>query len=507
MAGIVRVGATPNYNDTTQRQRLGNDSLYGPGTDGTVVIASNVTLSRDMYYDNLTVNSGSTLNTNGFRVFVKNTLTVSGTINNTGSTNTVRGVSSVGSGNVDYSIGGNSGGNTFTATSLTDGQKKDLLSLINGTVVLSDGSIKSITGGAAGANGAAGTVTPAGSAGTGSLNRNPLSPGGPGTAGTTPPAASGGSGGSGGGIILVAAKQILGSGTISATGGNATSGGNSATGTAGTSAPSQTLTHLTDGSADYRTGDGTGPHASVTAPNVPHGGHVGATSAALYGHTYRHVHRGNDHGRYHDHYQFAYGPAGHYTHGDNGVSHSGGNYGHTWNTHGPYSPDNGTYYHINGIPHSYPHRPHTGVAYTADNAHHGNGDVVHAGGTHGAHFGSYSDNPVGSHFYHPAYHNKISDPAEHGGHHYPRNHQDINYTHVRNRSAGTVSSQGSNVYPGGAGGAAGSTTAGANGVTGGGGGIILISDSVSNTLTTSVTGGTGGTGNASSGSVITILNT
>ena len=504
MAGIQRFGATPNYNDSSQRQRLGNDSIYGPGTDGTVIIASNTSLSRDMYYDTLTINNGVTLNTNGFRVFVKNTLTVSGTINNTGTTGTLRGVSSLGSGNVSYSIGGSSGGSTYTASALTDGQKKDLMSLINGTVTLNDGSIQAITGGAAGANGAAGTVTPAGSAGTGPLNRNPLSPGGPGTAGTTPPAASGGSGGSGGGLILIAAKQIVGSGTISSTGGNATSGGSSATGTAGSSAPSQTLTHLVDGSADYKTGDGTGPHASVTAPNVPHGGHVGSTSGALYGHTYRHVHRGNDHGRYHDHHQL--NPPGHYSHSDNGVNHSGGNYGHTWNTHGPYSPDNSSYFHINSIPHSYPHRPHTGVAYTSDNAHHGNGDVAHAGGTHGAHFGSYTDYPVGTHFHYPAVHNKISFPAEHGAFHYPRNHQDINYTHVRVRSAGTVSSQGSNVYPGGTGGAAGSTTAGADGITGGGGGIILISDSVSNTITTSVSGGTGGTGNASAGSVLTITN-
>jgi hypothetical protein len=53
---------------------IGNDSVYGTGFDGTVSIASNTSLSRDMYYMNLTVDSGVHLNTNGFRVFVKNIL-------------------------------------------------------------------------------------------------------------------------------------------------------------------------------------------------------------------------------------------------------------------------------------------------------------------------------------------------------------------------------------------------------------------------------------------------
>lgn len=499
MGGLVRVGATPNYNDTLQRQRLGNDSLYGSGTDGTVIIASNTTLSRDMYYDNLTVNNGSTLNTNGFRVFVKNTLTVSGIINNTGSTNTVRGVSSVGSGNVGYSIGGNSGDNTFTATSLTDGQKKDLLSLVNGTVALNDGSIQSITGGAAGANGAAGTVTPAGSGGAGSLNRNALVPGGPGTAGTTPPAASGGTGGTGGAVVVVVAKTIVGSGTISATGSNATSGGSSVTGSTGTAAPNATLPHHVDGSAHYITGDGTtGPHASTTAPNLPHGGHVPRVENYRHGYITHHIHSGNIHhqGCSGDcNYFCGGGSTGTYDHGSATTPHHNPHHdAYNNSAHIDSSALYPTYYSINGIDHTPGHRGNIGEARIGHNSHtsgyyHVGHDAPHHGGPHsGGHGGKF---PCGA--YHIAYA-------------YPRHHWQQNHGTYIERTAGSVSSAGSTTKNGGTAGAAGSTTAGAGGVTGGGGGIIIVTDSIAGTIVTSAAGGTGGTGNGSSGSVITILN-
>ena len=66
--------------------RLGNDSVYGPGVDGDIVVSNTGTptvLVRDMYYNNLTINSGCTLIANGFRIFVKGTLTNNGTIGST----------------------------------------------------------------------------------------------------------------------------------------------------------------------------------------------------------------------------------------------------------------------------------------------------------------------------------------------------------------------------------------------------------------------------------------
>ena len=69
MAGIER---TPSK---TYTQRLGNDAIYGMGTDGNVTISTDTVLSSDKYYNNLTIDAGKVLYTNGFRVFVKDTLT------------------------------------------------------------------------------------------------------------------------------------------------------------------------------------------------------------------------------------------------------------------------------------------------------------------------------------------------------------------------------------------------------------------------------------------------
>jgi hypothetical protein len=58
------------YGSPNAVQRLGNDSVYGNGGDGVVTISANTTLTTDMYYDTLTINSGVILNTNGFKLFI-----------------------------------------------------------------------------------------------------------------------------------------------------------------------------------------------------------------------------------------------------------------------------------------------------------------------------------------------------------------------------------------------------------------------------------------------------
>ena len=56
------------------------NSIFGDGNDGDVTIASGTTtISRDMYYNNLTIQTGGTLNPSGYRIFVKGTLTFEGT--------------------------------------------------------------------------------------------------------------------------------------------------------------------------------------------------------------------------------------------------------------------------------------------------------------------------------------------------------------------------------------------------------------------------------------------
>lgn len=64
--------------------------LFGDGSDGDVTLgAGSTTLTRDMFYDNLEIPSGSHLNTAGFRVFVRGTLTLAGTIGRFGNNGAV----------------------------------------------------------------------------------------------------------------------------------------------------------------------------------------------------------------------------------------------------------------------------------------------------------------------------------------------------------------------------------------------------------------------------------
>ena len=63
---------------TSQDYLIERSRLFGAGVDEDVTISGTTTLTQDMYYDDLTVTG--TLNTNGFRVYVKGTLDNSGTI-------------------------------------------------------------------------------------------------------------------------------------------------------------------------------------------------------------------------------------------------------------------------------------------------------------------------------------------------------------------------------------------------------------------------------------------
>jgi hypothetical protein len=204
--------------------------LYGTGVDGDATITGATTLSSDVFYDNLTIDPGGSIDTNGFRLFVRGTLTHNGTISCNGtslSTGTTGGAGTSGSG----VVGNGSGGATGTTGAGADStSKSDSLGGQGGT----GGSGGS---GAGGAGGTVGTPTAArGGAfwwnsafnaitGTGATDRMATRLGGAsgGGAGAGDGADPGGGGGGGGGIVVVCCRYAAGTGTIEARGGTGSS--------------------------------------------------------------------------------------------------------------------------------------------------------------------------------------------------------------------------------------------------------------------------------------------
>ena len=186
---IVEVGKVPSDFETFD---VIPDSIYGSGMDGNVNITSNTTLTRDMYYNNLQIDAGIVLNTAGFRVFVRNRLTMAPTNANQGDTKIGRVGSASTSGTLKGgaqaaatdSLGGN--GNGYTATAPTEGAE-----YFNHPDIAVSGVIQH--GGS-----------------------------------TTATALVGGAGDSvnyGGGVVVVCARKIQGFGTIEASGETTTGGG------------------------------------------------------------------------------------------------------------------------------------------------------------------------------------------------------------------------------------------------------------------------------------------
>lgn len=56
------------------------NQYFGDGSGGNITWATNASLSADIYADNLTINNGVTIYTNGWRIFVRNTLTNNGVL-------------------------------------------------------------------------------------------------------------------------------------------------------------------------------------------------------------------------------------------------------------------------------------------------------------------------------------------------------------------------------------------------------------------------------------------
>jgi len=198
-------------------------SVFGSGDDGDVTISSGTTtLSRDMYYNSLVVDSGATLAPAGYRIFVRKFAIINGTVQRNGvSATSFTGASALANGTLGSSSAGGTG------------------NLANGAAGSALGSGVGVAGGAggtgaSGSGGLGGTVTAVSATQGGSqivqaapynilgviavsTTRFNSSSGGGGGGGDS--TNRGGGGGSGAGLVLISARHLSGSGSINAIGG------------------------------------------------------------------------------------------------------------------------------------------------------------------------------------------------------------------------------------------------------------------------------------------------
>lgn len=231
---------------------------YGDGSDGNVTISSGTTtLTRDMFYNNLTLSGTGILNTAGYKIFIKSILDI---------TAAQAGAIQWNGNNGSNASGATGGAAPATETSgslgaIAEGGAGPTATTGNGTAG-SAGTLTNTNGGVSGAGGSGGQGTSGGGGNGGAartssvdnpfsrfetsfLNGAALISGGPGGSGggsgsgdATNTGGGGGSGGNGGGVVAIYANIIVKSsstlaGTIQANGGVGGNGGNSSAGVTG----------------------------------------------------------------------------------------------------------------------------------------------------------------------------------------------------------------------------------------------------------------------------------
>lgn len=213
-------------------------ALLGNGSDGDVTISGTTTLTRDMYYNSLTVSGSGVLVTAHYRVFSRTFIENNGVIHADGVNATTTTGATVTQGTL---LGGRSGGNGGTTTG-TGGTS----STISPDKCANGGAGGTGSGGAGGVLGTRFATSPALGgpnpfliSATAVMGNYPYSPtqriagGAGGGGGGGNGAAAGGGGGSGGGVIFLFAQKIFGTGTIRANGGNGAAASNANTGGGG----------------------------------------------------------------------------------------------------------------------------------------------------------------------------------------------------------------------------------------------------------------------------------
>lgn len=177
MPGVVRYPST-NVNYTLSTFIDSADPVYGTGMDGDVTLdgsttvlsmvpsSSVYTMTRDLYFNNLIINENVQLKPNGYRIFVKGTLTLnSGSIIGFTTGSSATGSIKAGgatSTSVTHSLGGNAA-TTYTATAPTEALGganwfKIPRQAILGYSVTASGGPTFLTGGAGGTNPGGGVV-------------------------------------------------------------------------------------------------------------------------------------------------------------------------------------------------------------------------------------------------------------------------------------------------------------------------------------------------------------
>lgn len=225
-----------------------NIPIFGTGADGNVTISSGTTtLTRDMFYENLTISGTGALKTNGYRVFVKDTLTLTNA-----PANAIHFNGNAGGSNPDRTLGGSAGAAVVSGTvaGSQGGSAGGDANATSGAQAAAIAALTTSNGGAAGSSGAGGADLnreyPGGAARAATalpgltatyffvtehlLRGAQLIEGGAGAPGggggvNGNGSSGGGGGGAGGGVLALFAKKInrgssTAAGAISANGGN-----------------------------------------------------------------------------------------------------------------------------------------------------------------------------------------------------------------------------------------------------------------------------------------------
>lgn len=222
--------------------------FFGDGNDGITSIGGSSTLTRSMFYEELEVAGGGTLNTGGYKIFCRELFECKGTIQNNG-----------GNGANGSGVAGGSGGAGPSANEVgrtakaPDGVTGDLNAGAPSSIVFTGVRGGGGNGGAAG-KGGNGTGGSGGTATAGEVitpayiyfwDGHPMfgaaldATGGRGNGGSSGGGdlinggGGGGGGGGFGGEVWIAAKNFYNSGTIQANGGNGGNGANAAAGNCG----------------------------------------------------------------------------------------------------------------------------------------------------------------------------------------------------------------------------------------------------------------------------------